>query len=106
MTKAATSATVYTIGDIIAQKALAPNWRYRPMRTLHVAGGIGHGPLSHYWYHISDSLFNDVLHWTAWWSFIPKVVLTNQHGALFGITHIFLLQGLMQRRVSRVCLVT
>jgi protein Mpv17 len=100
MTKAATSATVYTIGDIIAQKSAGTELgdidRMRTLRSL-LAGGIGHGPLSHYWYHISDSLFNDVLHWTAWWSFIPKVVLDQSAwGPVWNNSYILLL-GLMQR---------
>jgi protein Mpv17 len=100
MTKAATSATVYTIGDIIAQKSTGTDLgdidRMRTLRSM-LAGGIGHGPLSHYWYHISDSLFNDVLHWTAWWSFIPKVVLDQSAwGPVWNNSYILLL-GLMQR---------
>jgi protein Mpv17 len=100
MTKAATSATVYTIGDIIAQKSTGTELgdidRMRTLRSM-LAGGIGHGPLSHYWYHISDHLFNDVLHWTAWWSFIPKVVLDQSFwGPIWNNSYIILL-GLMQR---------
>lgn len=100
MTKAATSATVYTIGDIIAQKSTGTELgdidRMRTLRSM-LAGGIGHGPLSHYWYHISDFLFNDVLHWTAWWSFIPKVVLDQSTwGPVWNNSYILLL-GLMQR---------
>jgi protein Mpv17 len=100
MTKAATSATVYTIGDIIAQKSTGTELgdidRMRTLRSM-LAGGIGHGPLSHYWYHISDHLFNDVLHWTAWWSFIPKVVLDQSFwGPIWNNSYILLL-GLMQR---------
>ena len=100
MTKAATSATVYTIGDIIAQKSTGTELgdidRMRTLRSM-LAGGIGHGPLSHYWYHISDYLFNDVLHWTAWWSFIPKVVLDQSAwGPVWNNSYILLL-GLMQR---------
>jgi protein Mpv17 len=100
MTKAATSATVYTIGDIIAQKSTGTEFgdidRMRTLRSM-LAGGIGHGPLSHYWYHISDFLFNDVLHWTAWWSFIPKVVLDQSTwGPIWNNSYILLL-GLMQR---------
>jgi protein Mpv17 len=100
MTKAATSATVYTIGDIIAQKSTGTELgdidRMRTLRSM-LAGGIGHGPLSHYWYHISDFLFNNVLHWTAWWSFIPKVVLDQSFwGPIWNNSYILLL-GLMQR---------
>ena len=77
-TKAATSASVYAIGDVIAQRsqgtAMGDLDRPRVLRSL-LAGGIGHGPLSHYWYEISEHFFDNVLHMTQWWSFIPKVVV-------------------------------
>lgn len=77
-TKAVTSATVYTIGDVIAQrtegKTMGEIDRPRVLRSL-LAGLVGHGPLSHVWYGVSEGLFNDVLHWTAWWAFLPKVVV-------------------------------
>jgi hypothetical protein len=56
-TKAATSATVYTIGDVLAQQTegagLGQLDRARILRSL-LAGGIGHGPLSHFWYNFCD----------------------------------------------------
>lgn len=77
-TKAITSATVYTIGDVIAQRTegvtIGELDRPRIVRSL-LAGLIGHGPLSHIWYDRSEALFNDVLEWTEWWSVFPKVVL-------------------------------
>jgi len=77
-TKAITSATVYTIGDIIAQRTegveVGELDRGRIGRSL-AAGLIGHGPLSHVWYQVSEDFFETVLHWTEWWSFVPKVVL-------------------------------
>ena len=77
-TKAATSATVYTIGDIIAQRTegtkIGDLDRARVLRSL-LAGGIGHGPMSHYWYEFSEFLFANVLHVTQWWSFIPKIAI-------------------------------
>lgn len=77
-TKAITSATVYAIGDTIAQRTdgteIGELDRGRILRSL-AAGLIGHGPLSHYWYQISEDFFNNVLMWTEWWSFIPKVVI-------------------------------
>jgi hypothetical protein len=52
-TKAVTSATVYTIGDVIAQRTQGNSMgqldRPRILRSL-LAGLIGHGPLSHFWY--------------------------------------------------------
>jgi protein Mpv17 len=95
MTKAATSATVYTIGDILAQKtegkSLRELDRMRTVRSM-LAGGIGHGPLSHFWYHLSDGIFTDYLGWTQWWSFIPKVVLDHTlWGPVWNNTYLLLL---------------
>lgn len=77
-TKAVTSATVYTIGDVISQRTQGTSMgdldRPRVVRSL-LAGLIGHGPLSHYWYQISEHFFDQVVHLTQWWSFIPKVVV-------------------------------
>ena len=74
-TKAATSAFVYALGDVIAQSADASsstmdegndvNLEGQPtkpldlVRTLKslIAGGLGHGPLSHVWYNLSESFF-------------------------------------------------
>jgi protein Mpv17 len=83
-TKAATSATVYTIGDVIAQYAEqlgsddgdGGHRRIdldagRVVRSL-VAGGVGHGPLSHVWYHVSEHFFTN-LGMTQWWSVFPKI---------------------------------
>jgi hypothetical protein len=76
-TKAVTSATVYTIGDIIAQtkegKDMGELDRGRIVRSL-LAGLIGHGPMSHVWYHVSEDFFDGVLGGVHWWDFIPKVV--------------------------------
>ena len=94
-TKAATSATVYTIGDIVAQfteqqqqqpqsadnddniSSFVEIDTGRVVRSL-VAGGIGHGPLSHVWYHLSEQFFNLVGLTSAeagWWSVIPKIAI-------------------------------
>ena len=77
-TKAATSATVYTIGDVIAQRTEGESMgsldRPRILRSL-LAGLIGHGPMSHFWYEISENMYVNVLHLTQWWSFVPKVAV-------------------------------
>lgn len=97
--KAATSATVYAVGDVIAQKTEGKSAdeldRARTVRSL-LAGLIGHGPLSHVWYNVSEDLFGNVLHWTAWWSFIPKIVVDQAFwGPIWNNTYLLLL-GLMK----------
>mmetsp|Transcript_30916 Transcript_30916/g.52831 ORF Transcript_30916/g.52831 Transcript_30916/m.52831 type:complete len:365 (-) Transcript_30916:155-1249(-) len=98
-TKAVTSATVYTIGDIIAQRTEGTDIgeldRGRIGRSL-AAGLIGHGPLSHVWYQVSEDFFETVLRWTEWWSFVPKVVVDQiLWGPFWNNTYIVLL-GVMQ----------
>ena len=78
-TKAITSATVYTIGDFIAQRTEGTDMgkldRMRLLRSL-LAGLIGHGPLSHVWYNWSEELFDNVLHLNdLWWGVVPKVAI-------------------------------
>lgn len=96
-TKAVTSATVYTIGDVIAQRTEGAeeldSWRVG--RSL-VAGLIGHGPMSHFYYNLSESFFNDVLHLTAWWSFVPKIVVDQAMFAPIWNNSYILLLGLMK----------
>lgn len=98
-TKAVTSATVYTIGDLIAQRSVGTSMeeldRPRILRSL-LAGLIGHGPMSHVWYDVSEYCFNDIFGWTAWWGFIPKVIVDQAlWGPLWNNTYIILL-GLMK----------
>lgn len=98
-TKAVTSATVYTVGDVIAQQtegtSIGELDRMRTLRSL-LAGLIGHGPLSHVWYNISENLFDNILHLTAWWSFIPKVAVDQAiWGPIWNNTYLVLL-GLMK----------
>ncbi|KAL7470166.1 hypothetical protein ACHAXS_010409 [Conticribra weissflogii] len=98
-TKAVTSATVYAIGDIIAQRTegleVGELDRGRIVRSL-AAGLIGHGPLSHVWYDVSEDFFENVLKLTQWWSFIPKVVIDQiLWGPFWNNTYIVLL-GIMQ----------
>jgi protein Mpv17 len=100
LTKAATSASVYTIGDIIAQRstgtAMGDLDRMRTLRSM-LAGLIGHGPMSHLWYHFSDNLFINVLHCTAWWSFVPKILIDQTlWGPIWNNSYIIML-GLMKR---------
>ena len=69
VTKGLTSAFVYTIGDGVAQVTEGAKFdeidRTRVARNM-VAGGLGHGPLSHFWYMLCDAFFTDVLGITQW----------------------------------------
>jgi protein Mpv17 len=101
VTKACTSATVYTIGDIIAQRTTLTGTdneeldRIRILRSM-IAGLIGHGPMSHFWYNICDGFFADTLHLTAWWAFIPKVFIDQTlWGPIWNNTYLLLI-GLMK----------
>lgn len=98
-TKAITSATVYTIGDFIAQrtegKSIGELDRPRILRSL-LAGLIGHGPLSHVWYGVSDELFENVLHLRDWWGTIVKVVIDQTTWGPFWNNTYILLLGVMK----------
>jgi len=98
-TKAFTSGTVYTIGDIIAQRTegrgIGELDRMRILRSM-IAGFVGHGPMSHLWYEESEYFFDNVLRLTAWWSFIPKVILDQTFwGPIWNNTYILML-GIMK----------
>ena len=98
-TKAVTSATVYTIGDILSQQSEDGDGSIDLGRMLRstLAGLIGHGPLSHLWYNHLESLFSMWHINTEWWSFLPKVALDQTiWGPIWNNTYILLL-GLMKR---------
>lgn len=98
-TKAVTSATVYTIGDFIAQRTEGRDMgqldRPRLIRSL-LAGLIGHGPLSHIWYDVSEDLFENVLHLKDWWGTVVKVVIDQTTWGPFWNNTYILLLGLMK----------
>ena len=104
-TKAVTSATVYTIGDFISQrtegKDIGDLDRGRILRSL-LAGLIGHGPLSHVWYDWSEDIFNNVLHLTEWWSFIPKVAIDQTLWGPFWNNMYIVLLGAMKLESPQV----
>ncbi|EJK64618.1 hypothetical protein THAOC_14631 [Thalassiosira oceanica] len=99
-TKALTSASVYTIGDIIAQTRQGSGMgdldRPRIVRSM-IAGLVGHGPMSHLWYRWSEAFFDKVVHLPhAWWDFVPKVCADQLvFGPLWNNTFILLI-GFMQ----------
>jgi protein Mpv17 len=98
-TKAITSATVYTIGDFIAQRTEGVSMgaldRWRLLRSL-LAGLVGHGPLSHVWYDISEDVFENVLHLRDWWGTIVKVAIDQTTWGPFWNNTYILLLGLMK----------
>ena len=102
MTKAATSGTVYAIGDVLSQRSAGARMgdldRWRVARSL-VVGFVGHGPMSHVWYHVSEDFFDNVVRLPhAWWDFLPKVALDQAvFGPIWNNSYILLL-GVMQLR--------
>lgn len=100
MTKAVTSATVYTIGDMIAQgteeKGIGEIDRLRVLRSL-IAGLIGHGPMSHVWYDVSENLFENVMHLQQgiFGTAVKVAIDQSLWGPLWNNTYILLL-GLMK----------
>lgn len=99
-TKAVTSATVYTIGDFIAQycegSSLDELDLARVGRSL-IAGLLGHGPLSHLWYDWSESVFQNVLHLhNDIFGTIAKVVIDQATWGPFWNNTYILLLGLMK----------
>lgn len=99
-TKAITSATVYTIGDFIAQRTeglgMGELDRPRLGRSL-LAGLLGHGPISHIWYGVSENLFQNVLHLPSdIWGTAAKVAIDQTlWGPFWNNTYIFML-GIMK----------
>ena len=103
-TKALTSASVYAIGDVLSQGGLGNIGkldRGRVLRSL-VAGFIGHGPLSHVWYYVSEDFFINIVQLQhVWWDFIPKVILDQAiFGPIWNNSYILLL-GIMQLHTPR-----
>ena len=99
ITKAATSGTVYAIGDVIAQNTegrdMASVDRGRVIRSL-AAGLLAHGPLSHYWYLASEHFFDHVVHLTQWWSVFPKILVDQTvWGPIWTSVYLFMI-GVMQ----------
>jgi protein Mpv17 len=108
-TKACTSGAVYAIGDIISQHTERTSSssicgpgddrkidNVRVLRSA-VAGFIGHGPLSHFWYITCDGFFEHVIHMTEWWSFLPKILFDQTlWGPIWNNSYILLI-GMMRR---------
>ena len=80
-TKSLTSMAVYIIGDIISQFSTGSNLhtvnRTRILKSG-AAGGLGHGPLSHVWYGVSEKFF-EMWGWNALsWGGEDHVLAANQ----------------------------
>ncbi|GMH85834.1 hypothetical protein TrVE_jg1738 [Triparma verrucosa] len=76
ITKSLTSLAVYILGDVISQFSTSANLhtvdRTRILRSG-AAGGFGHGPLSHFWYRLSETFFN-YMGWNAVrWGVLPMI---------------------------------
>jgi protein Mpv17 len=99
-TKAITSGTVYFIGDFIAQRtegsSISEIDRPRILRSS-LAGLIGHGPLSHIWYNVSDELFTNILHLPTniWGTGVKVAIDQTTWGPIWNNTYILLL-GIMK----------
>lgn len=98
--KAVTSATVYFLGDILAQRSeglgIGKLDRLRTLRSL-VAGFCFHGPLCHFWYHISQWFFDDFLKFTAWYSVFFRVLVDQTvFNPIWNSTYVAVI-GLMKR---------
>lgn len=97
--KAVTSGSVYTLGDGVAQlyegKTLGEIDRGRVARSG-IAGFVGHGPLSHWWYGVSEDFFG-WLGWEGWWTTFPKITVDQLvWSPIWNGCYIFLL-GAMKR---------
>mmetsp|Transcript_2269 Transcript_2269/g.3229 ORF Transcript_2269/g.3229 Transcript_2269/m.3229 type:complete len:324 (+) Transcript_2269:42-1013(+) len=104
--KAVTSGSVYALGDYTAQTTngtpLADLDRLRVVRSA-VAGFIGHGPLSHYWYTICESFFDFIGCNSYWWVIFPKIVLDQfLWGPIWNATYVSLVGILKQDSFERV----
>ena len=101
--KAVTSGSVYSLGDVLAQlsggKEVGEIDRPRVLKSM-AAGFVGHGPLSHEWYNLSEDVFNNVLHIPdAWWSSLPKVLIDQTVWTPFWNNTYIVLIGIMSRCV-------
>jgi protein Mpv17 len=97
--KAATFATIYTLGDIIAQKKSAGVEsdldRGRIVRSM-LVGLMVHCPMSYVWGHVCDAFFVDTLHVPAGWVYAPRVLIDQTvWGPVWNKSYL-LLMGLMQ----------
>jgi protein Mpv17 len=113
-TKAITSGAVYAIGDVLSQRSssslpgagddfMGDLDRGRVLRSL-VAGFVGHGPMSHVWYHVSEAFFDDVIKMQhVWYDFVPKVILDQAiFGPIWNNSYILLLGVMQLHRPGRI----
>ncbi|CAM9355941.1 unnamed protein product, partial [Phaeothamnion confervicola] len=104
--KAVTSCSVYSLGDGTAQmyegRSLAELDRGRLLRSA-VAGLMGHGPLSHYWYEVCERIF-DVIGWNGfWWTVAPKIAVDQLcWGPIWNGVYVFLIGLLKGDDISKV----
>ena len=70
--------------------------RGRVARSL-LAGLLAHGPLSHFWYLVSENFFDNVVHLTEWWSVFPKIFVDQTVWGPIWTSIYLLMIGVMQR---------
>jgi protein Mpv17 len=104
--KGFTSFSVYALGDVIAQGSEGRQFgafdRLRLARSA-LAGLIGHGPLSHFWYEISERAFDFVHLNGMWWSVFPKVAVDQLlWGPIWNGSYIVLLGLMKQNELKRI----
>jgi len=104
--KGLTSLVSYSIGDYISQitegKGLGDLNRLRLLRSA-VAGLIGHGPLSHFWYELSEGIFNHLSLNHEWWVVFPKILLDQTvFGPFWNASYIILIGLMAQDSLQRI----
>ncbi len=77
--------------------------RWRVLRSL-IAGLVGHGPMSHVWYHVSEDFFDNVIQLRhVWWDFVPKVILDQaMFCPIWNNSYILLLGAMQLHRPARI----
>lgn len=93
-----TSGVIYTLGDILSQRAESGDKDLDKKRTLRngLAGFFGHGPMGTLWYKISQSVY---LKWGLMqsWSVIPKVAIDQLFYCPIWVSVYLMLIGLMSQ---------
>lgn len=68
-----------------------------------LAGGLFHGPMSHYWYMGLDDLF-DKFEFNQWWSVFPKVAIDEAVWTPFWNAVYISFTGLLKNKTPKECI--